>query len=1602
MRARSRFACIAIVLTVFCLPSLAPAQLITGVPPLGTTGSSTFDSVNLANLDVHFAIPIFSRQGRGVQFTYNLAYDSLIWAAWTNSVRPGYEGWYPIGTSPAGGTSNWGWQGTTSAATGYVWNKYQQVTLSCGTVEQWTNFVYYDPQGSAHPFDASKTIQHVDSGTCTNSTFPSANAIDNSGYILHPGAVTPGQYSLPTTVISSRGLTITPPPSDTMTGNGMVQDSNGNTLSVTVNGNTTSFSDMLGTALTIDTTHQPNYVTYSYPGPNGSVTTKVSYAAYTVQTSFQVPDARGTIGEFGPTQEYLVSRIDLPDETSYQFTYEPTMNCVGGCAQNAVTGRLAAITVPTGGTIQYSYVNSGCLNQDNCMTSSGSPSNMLRTLGGGGWQYAILPQGSANPKTQVIDPANNETDITFSGVYETSRSVYNGPASAGNILDYSYICYNGQQNQGESTCPNATVSTPLKETAQIDHDNSVSFTSTSSLIDTIYDCNSNPTNCYGNVTTVSNYDYGRTPLSKKIINYDPNLCTHSNVCNRPQNIEIQDGGQARKAYTTYVYDGGNDTAGNPTSVSKWVNPNLTLTWQYTYGTGGVLAAILDPNQTQTTYNYAPGTSCNGSFPTSISAPSTFTNGNLTLNLSYNCSGGMATSIQDFNGNTISQNYADAYYWRPTSSANLLTPVTNYSYDSPTQYEAAMTFSVGSNQSTTDNLVETDSLGRPTLKQRHQGPSSSYYDTVQTSYDSVGHATVQTYPFVSMEWQGGSNEPGVTTTFDALNRPTFVSDSNGATTTYCYNLNSTLVFRGPAPVGENTKAHVYTYDALGRLTAVLEVTGTKFTQCPSSFSGYSGSTTTYSYDPLGNLLTVNQTSESRAFTYDGLGRLTSEFNPETTLNGSGGLTNYSYDSDSTCGTSYGDKVKRIDPAGNVTCYSWDGLHRLTSVTYTGSGPNISNTADKHYIYDLAQPLGQTFTSTNPLGRMVYAYTCSHGNQNCTSQTNQSTWTGYAYDALGRTTTSYESAPGIHSLVYQTVNQLAANGSVTSRVGNILNSGPFTVMLNYTLDGEGRPVSGTENGTNNGWYPAATYNVFGEPNELYFYPSTDREQFTWDNFGRMQTWTSAVGAGLQAGTLNWNPNGSLGSLQVNDSLNPGNTQNCTYAYDDLARISSVHCGTPWVQDFTYDAYGNVQKSGTSSWQPAYSTNNHANLLGYDAMGNVTTDQLLNQFSYDAEGRPVSVNGRTILFDAFNRELAYQSPAANTWYTIIHAPDGYKFAKMNGTSPVQYTFPLAAGAKLVYNSQGLQYYQHSDWVGSSRVASTPGQLLYYDGSYGPFGESYAEIGTTARLFTGQTQDALSGLYDFTFRQYSPVQGRWMVPDPAGRAAVDIANPQTWNRYAYVANGPLNNVDPLGLYLYNCNYDDSCDDPYDWPDLPDPGFGGGQNCAVTIDLLCVDPGTYPDPDPPGGGTICSDSHEGIQAASPKQCTKPGPPKTPKPPTTPTPSKSPKPPAITPRQQCLTDAQTAHDNTIAEINSRTPWVSEVMGGTFGFLTGAGIGCLQNPIACEATYGVSSAPTAIDAGIGGVASGYALWVLQNTRDTNIANNTYNQTVNNVCNNLPDE
>ena len=99
------------------------------------------------------------------------------------------------------------------------------------------------------------------------------------------------------------------------------------------------------------------------------------------------------------------------------------------------------------------------------------------------------------------------------------------------------------------------------------------------------------------------------------------------------------------------------------------------------------------------------------------------------------------------------------------------------------------------------------------------------------------------------------------------------------------------------------------------------------------------------------------------------------------------------------------------------------------------------------------------------------------------------------------------------------------------------------------------------------------------------------------------------------------------------------------------------------------------------------------------------------------------------------------------------------MNGQTLTKAFVPLPGGGTAVYNSGGLAYYRHPDWLGSSRLATTPNQTVYAYTGLAPFGEPYEPPqGSNDFSFTGQNQDTVSGtvngagsgLYDFLYREY------------------------------------------------------------------------------------------------------------------------------------------------------------------------------------------------------------------------------------------------------------
>jgi RHS repeat-associated protein len=603
---------------------------------------------------------------------------------------------------------------------------------------------------------------------------------------------------------------------------------------------------------------------------------------------------------------------------------------------------------------------------------------------------------------------------------------------------------------------------------------------------------------------------------------------------------------------------------------------------------------------------------------------------------------------------------------------------------------------------------------------------------------------------------------------------------------------------------------------------------------------------YAYDAIGDLTSVTQNAQAstghqgRAYVYDMLGRLTQETNPET----NNASAYYSYDSltsDASCGTitSAGNMLKRADAATNATCYAgYDALHRVGNVTY----PSTSTPA-KYFVYDTA-----TVNSTNMPNaktRLAEAYTCTG-----TCSGSKITDLGFGYGPTGQPSDVWEMTPHSGANYYYHVTSTPwPNGAP-----NVLNHLTGLPTITYLTEGEGR---GSTVSDGNGQNPisAITFNAASQVTALTL-GSSDTDSFVFDpSTGRMTTYQFNMGTTplIDKGVLTWNTNGSLQKLVITDQIYTTDSQTCTYSHDDLGRVSSANCGCSlWSQTFSYDPFGNITKAipngcTAMAFQPSYDYTNYTNRITSSPFtynnnnGDMTAD---NQHAYgwDTENKLTGIDSGTssgicIVYDALGRAVEQAKGSACTTNPtssteIVYSPSGAKLALMNGSALVKAFVPLPGGVTAVYNSSGLQYYRHPDWLGSSRLSTTTSRTKNYDVAYAPFGEPYAGSGTQDLSFTGQNQDTeastvpggAGGLYDFLYREHTPVQGRWLSPDPAGLGAANPADPQTWNRYAYTGNRPLNSIDALGLLRTPCLFDD----------CGGGGGGGGPSCDPS-DPTCI-----------------------------------------------------------------------------------------------------------------------------------------------------------------------
>lgn len=1389
---RTNFYCLALC----ALALLSDAQTTTGLPQFTTIDSGLYDDIKINDGSILLKLHVRSKAGL-IPFSYDLFANAAVAA-------PGYP--------PVGSTANVvnAWLADTSVGSNfrYYWlSNYNPVTCpgdnqitylfkgfavqgADGTVHQTAEgMYYYSPQRPSCPLPS---LSH--------------SADDNSGL----------SFSLQTptgepTITDSAGNTILPWSSFT--------DSNGNQLSKTVvcsgtcSSNytvTVTYTDTTGLVVMTETATYDSSVSNGYglsPGitkdvhswmdaANNPQSVTINYSPYTQQTKFGCV----TPSDIPPTAVELPSSITTP-EGNYAISYESQV-------AGTVTGRISKIVLPSGASLQYTYTGTG--NGGNglsCDQYGGTSATrysvmvpvLYRTLTDTNgvahtWKYDTTTIWSA---TVVTDPSGNDTVYTYytpstpiggyrtRGANEIERQVYQGSRTAGTLLETVISCYNG----ATQPCPyggGAFVN-------ELDTYSTLSGMTQPSHSQAFYGVG-------GVLLEAKEFDFTGTLISDRLLTYGTysnGSCSTiaPNILNRVCTDVLKDGLGAILSETNNSYD----AKGNLLSSSKLVSGSTYLTSSATYNSNGTVNVTTDINGAQTTYSsYA----CNGNFPTSISEPLS-----LSRSMTWDCNGGVVTSVTDENSQVTQYSYvnsstglADPFY-RLLSVTDPYPSTTSFTY-SPTTFESAMNFN--GTVSTVDSLVTNDGFGHLLLAQKRQGQGSSSFDTVAYGYDLNFRPSSLSVPCVANAGKGCPGAATTTTTYDGLSRPVQVTDGGSGYTSYnyapagSYN-NDVLVTLGPAttvPATENTKRRQFEYDGVGRLASVCELTSTANGggACAQS-AAQTGYWTKYAYDGLSRLTGVTQnaqgTSQTRSYQYDGLNRIISETNPEW----GPGTATYVYDSDSSgkCAVPYtnGDLIKRTDNAGNVSCYSYDKLHRPLSTVY--SGPNA--TTNRYFVYDAATVNGQSMA--NAKLRMAEAYTAACST--CGKITDE----GFGYSLRGEMADFYQSSPNSGGY-YHVPLTYWANGLIKS-FGQFLTED----QIGYIPDGEGRAGSVYDFTYSSTTVPSVSYySTTGQPTGdqptqletscagATCYPIS----YQYDpKTLRMTQYSATLNGGTISGTLTWNPNGSLQQLVIADSFNAADAQTCKYNADDLSRLASVSCGSTWAQTFSYDPFGNITKSGSVSWMPGYSAStNHYSLAGtsYDADGNLTNDGS-NKYTWDAEGKQLSTSyygGEvyTFVYDAFGH--AVEHSVNGTYSTSSVRIGDFKLSAI-GQTPFYSEYPFPGGS-MASEYGGATGVQLGDWLGTSRAFwSYTGGGYSQSGAHAPFGEAYSYNGGHPKDFTGQeTDDGVS--YYFPERKYHSWQGRWLSPDPAGLAAVSPANPQSWNRYAYVVNNPLGYTDPLGLW--------------------------------------------------------------------------------------------------------------------------------------------------------------------------------------------------------------
>jgi RHS repeat-associated protein len=532
-----------------------------------------------------------------------------------------------------------------------------------------------------------------------------------------------------------------------------------------------------------------------------------------------------------------------------------------------------------------------------------------------------------------------------------------------------------------------------------------------------------------------------------------------------------------------------------------------------------------------------------------------------------------------------------------------------------------------------------------------------------------------------------NNQGLDLTYDGAGRLARVAGS-GRGITFSYDPATGLRTKATLDDGRSV---AYGYTA-GRLTTAKDL---------------GGATTTYWYDATGKLASIRDANNNYPVrnTYDPTtGRVTEQ------LDASDGRTTFSWDpSTGTAsmtdprgnawvdGYLNGYLIRRTDPEGGVTRFSWDADMNLRRVTDPLGATTV-------FLYDgSANLLGRVTPAAADLSRQTertgvnerndvvsggsFGLTSSNfgydARGNLTNSTNvlAGSSTGYGFDARGLQTSVTDALLKSTTFVYDTA------GNLTDAVA------PLGERATFAYDASGRLTSQVD--------PRG--NVAGAN------PADYRSTFVYDDADRVVLATNPLGEQTRAG---YDPIGRL--LTLTDAKNRVTTS----IYDRANHVTSVQGPDPSIPPttFTYDANGNLATRTDANLHTATFGYDRANRLtsasspagtwtfGYDADGHRTSVRdpanQTTQLSYDERGLLAGVTysdgtpAVTFDHDALGRRSRMSSGGTTTSYaydaggwlsTVTRGSDVFRYGYDKAGTLTSRTFPGQAADTFTYDADG-----------------------------------------------------------------------------------------------------------------------------------------------------------------------------------------------------------------------------------------------------------------------------------------------------------------------------